>query len=167
MTELTEEYVKSLFDYADGKLYWKISPSSRAAIGDVAGRITTRGGYSCTKINKKNYPIHRLIFFWHHGYLPECIDHIDGDRFNNRIENLRMCSRAANAWNTKLRKDNKTGVKGLRYAKIKNYWFWIGTVKAYGHRLTKASKDRDVVIQWLIETRERLHGEYANHGAHQ
>lgn len=165
MTELTQEYVKSLFDYADGKLYWKVSPNSRVAIGDVAG--TTRSGYLCTKINRKNWQLHRLIFLWHHGHIPQCIDHIDCDKFNNRIENLRMCSREANAWNTKLRKDNTSGVKGLRYIKIRNGWVWMGYVGAYGKTYTKKHKDKDVVINWLIATRERLHGEYADHGVHQ
>lgn len=69
-------------------------------------------GYWCGTINKKNYRLHRLIFLYHHGDLPDVIDHIDRDRANNRIENLRLATPAQNLQNSLVRRDCISGLKG-------------------------------------------------------
>lgn len=57
--------------------------------------------------------VHRLVWFWHHGIWPAWLDHINGDRKDNRIENLRECSASENAQNKKIRADNLTKFKGV------------------------------------------------------
>jgi hypothetical protein len=100
---ITQEYLKAMFDYEDGVLYWKTKPNRRIKIGDAVGYINNRG-YLSTKIEKKTLLVHRLIFMWHHGIFPKFIDHKDRNKNNNRIDNLRSVSHAENMRN---RKDSK------------------------------------------------------------
>ena len=57
-----------------------------------------------------------LAWYFYYGKLPEenfVIDHIDGDGMNNKISNLRKCTKKQNSYNRKLNKNNKTGFKGV------------------------------------------------------
>jgi hypothetical protein len=120
--QLTQREVKRLFDYRDGQLVWRVKIAARAKIGNCAGCIT-EGGYTIIAVRKKLYFAHRLIWLWHNGYSPEnCIDHIDRDRGNNRIENLRAVSHSCNTRNSKKSKNNTSGVKGICYSRKEGKW---------------------------------------------
>lgn len=56
---------------------------------------------------------HRLVFLWHHGYLPAVVDHRDRDKKNNRIGNLRAATHTQNKHNVPKRSHNTTGAKGV------------------------------------------------------
>jgi hypothetical protein len=71
---------------------------------------------------------HRLIFLWHHGFLPERIDHIDGCSLNNKIENLRAVTQSQNLQNTNKRKTNTSGYKGVSWSKQRKCWIASITV---------------------------------------
>lgn len=64
---------------------------------------TTRGGYKMVSIVRKGkykwYPVHQIIYFWHRGRYTEGleINHIDGNKLNNNISNLEVCTRSENA----------------------------------------------------------------------
>lgn len=107
---------------------------SRFSVNLDTGKIT--GGFNaCTwvngdgyleigihgVINKKQWKItmkaHRFLLWKATGAIPEHVDHIDGDKLNNRISNLRPASTAQNARNCKLRIDNSSGYKGVSRAK--------------------------------------------------
>lgn len=60
---------------------------------------------------------HRVIWFWTWGYWPECLDHIDGNPLNNRLDNLREVTNQENQKNAKRRCDNTTGVTGVHWHK--------------------------------------------------
>jgi hypothetical protein len=120
---ITQEYLKQLFDYKDGQLYWKLQKAKRTKIGSIAGAINSDvhgQNYRIVEIDSKSYKIHRLIFMYHYGYLPSRIDHIDGNRLNNCIENLREATASENAFNSKFRKSNTSGYKNV--FKDKNKW---------------------------------------------
>lgn len=102
MSELTQKYVRSLFDYRDGELYRRKTSGGRKA-GSRAGGVNSKG-YRVMQINGKFYKAHRLIFLYHHDYVPEFLDHIDGDKSNNDILNLRGATNQENTWNSKKRK---------------------------------------------------------------
>lgn len=85
--KLTQKYVKELFDYRDGLLYWKERRGSRT-IGDEAGHVNNRYYSMYVRIDGKNVSYGRVIFLWHHGYLPVQVWHKDGNNLNNKIENL-------------------------------------------------------------------------------
>ena len=111
---LTYERVRELFDYRDdGFLIWKIRKSNNTKAGDIAG-TSNRNMYSDVMIDRKAYKAHRIIWLWHHGYMPEGdLDHINRIKHDNRIENLREVSRQCNIRNTGNQKNNKSGVKGV------------------------------------------------------
>jgi len=116
---MTPEEVKQIFLYKDGKLLWNIN-TAKTKKGTVAG--SNSRGYIEIKYKQKRYLAHRLIWCYEHGKWPSAmIDHIDGNRSNNKIQNLRDVSNAVNQHNHhSIRPDNKTGVRGVIYRQSTN-----------------------------------------------
>lgn len=86
---------------------------------------TFDGKYPKTKIGDKKYRMHQLVI----TSVPKGLvtDHINGDRFDNRTENLRICTYRENIINAARRSDNKTGYKGVIKPKRSNkYYAHIG-----------------------------------------
>ena len=116
---LTQELVRSVFDYEDGNLIRK--QGLKHLIGKVAG-YTKKTGYSLVRIGSKQYLNHRVIFLYHHGFLPKEVDHIDGNPRNNRIENLREALHEQNMKNSKNYSTNKSGIRGVSWNKRTQKW---------------------------------------------
>lgn len=121
--ELTRESLQSLFDYReDGNLIRKTTTSHNAKIGDVAGGMRPDGYYRL-HVNNKRYLLHRIIFLYHHGYLPKYLDHIDRNPSNNRIENLRPATSSQNHMNARKRdSDNSSRFKGVSFHTQNHNW---------------------------------------------
>lgn len=122
---ITQNYLKELFDYRDGELYWKKSGKGRK-IGKPAGS-ERKDGYRAIRINGKLYLTHRLIFLWHYGCLPEFLDHIDRNPSNNNITNLREATKSQNTMNQKKRKSyggkpTSSKFKGVSRHKASGKW---------------------------------------------
>ncbi len=82
-------------------------------VGDIAG-YKHKSGYLIVKVNTVSLKVHRIAWFLHYGYGAEgMIDHIDGDRCNNQISNLRVVSFKDNSKNRGNNKNNSTGAKGV------------------------------------------------------
>jgi hypothetical protein len=94
--------VNELFEYRDGKLYNKTNRASTSRKGKMVG-TKNAGGYLDVRIDKKNYRLHRLIWIMHNGDIPEkrVIDHRNGIKTDNRIENLRSVTIQENTFNSK------------------------------------------------------------------
>jgi hypothetical protein len=124
MKQPTYKVVRELFDYFEndktGYLRWKVDISDRVKTGDVAGCGT--GNYWLVRFYGVLYKLHRIIFLWHHGYLPELVDHDDRDTLNNKIDNLRDVSYQCNSRNCKIPTNNTSGVKGVYWFKIDGNW---------------------------------------------
>lgn len=122
MKKLTQERIRELFDYReDGNLVRKAAVG-RNRVGDPVGCIYEYG-YLRVKIASDLYMVHQLVWLWHHGYLPEHdVDHVDRNRLNNRIENLRETSRQCNMRNTGNRADNTSGIKGVVWYRRDGKW---------------------------------------------
>ena len=118
--ELTQDLLHELFDYKDNQLFWRTRPSNRVDISKPAGAICK--GYVRIGINGNLYLAHRLIFLMHHGYLPQEIDHIDGNRSNNAIKNLRPATNSQNQYNVRKQKNNTSGYKGVSWCKQTGKW---------------------------------------------
>jgi hypothetical protein len=158
---LSQEYLKELFDYEDGHLYWKIRTSNRVKIGQQAGTIAKRGNININHSGKK-LKAHRLIFMMHHGYLPKIIDHIDGNPLNNKIENLREATELQNHHNAAICKRNTSGIKGICWDKAKNKWLARCNFDYKPHFVGYFDKINEAKV--ALETyRSKLHGEFARH----
>lgn len=127
------------YDAETGFLLWSKSPASRICVGDRAGRKNTNG-YRYVKICGVTYLEHRLIWFYVFGEWPrQQIDHIDGDKSNNRIDNLRDVGESINKQNRRAaRVDSRTGVLGVRLNKSGKY---ETKIKAGDRRLYVGSFD--------------------------
>ena len=122
--KVTYEELHKLFHYdpATGLLIRKIPAGNRGKAGTVVGTLENTG-YLTVRIKNKNYLVHRIIWFMHHGYFPEHdLDHINRIRHDNRIENLREVSRSCNMKNSNLREDNSSKVKGVCWHKKGKKW---------------------------------------------
>ena len=112
-------------EHKDGVLYWK-KTLGRKLIGKEAGWLSK--GYVMVGINGESHPAHRIIYLMHHGYCPEYLDHIDGNRSNNKIENLRPATLNENARNCKKPSHNTSGYKGVCWDKNRNKWMAYITI---------------------------------------
>ena len=112
---ITKEFLLEIFNYdsKNGGLYWKNPSSFRVKKGDRAGCIDDLG-YRRITIKPYRYREHQLIWLIEHGFLPKLqIDHIDGNKSNNHINNLREVSNKQNSENRNFNKNNKLRVKGV------------------------------------------------------
>ena len=90
------------------------------------------------------------------------IDHINNDRSDNRIENLREANDNQNAHNQMMRPDNITGVKGVSWNNARQTW--VVRVNYMKRTYQKYIKDFELAELVAIELRNKLHGQFANHG---
>lgn len=120
---LTQEELKELLHYdpSTGVFTWR-KTMRRVRKGQVAGSIMTVG-YRGIRIKRKDYYAHRLVFLYMTGRFPkDCVDHKDGDGFNNVWSNLRDATYQCNNRNTCVSSNNKSGVKGVCWDKVTKKW---------------------------------------------
>ena len=111
------------------------------------------------KVSPFTIGTHRVVFYLTHGYMPEVVDHIDGNPSNNHPDNLRAATTMTNRWNSKTPTTNRSGIKGLHYdAKRKQ---WVAQVTAAGKLHKKTSNDKDFLVDWLTAKRAEVHKEFA------
>ena len=121
---IDKELINNLFHYCSntGILSWKVKRGS-AQVGSIAGCVRDNG-YLDVRINKKLYRVHRIIWIMMYGYMPtKDIDHLNGERADNRLCNLREVSRGDNMHNLRgATKRNKTGLLGVSRHKFRKTW---------------------------------------------
>lgn len=119
---LTQDYLKErfLYDEESGNLIWRVPPTSRKDFKGkpVSGKHTS--GYLVVNLHGFQYLVHRLIYFMNFNYWPEFIDHIDGNRTNNKLTNLRSATRRENNQNTE--RHRKGALLGIYLIKSNNTW---------------------------------------------
>jgi HNH endonuclease len=96
------EEIAEVFRYSDGRLYWRKSPSKRQPYkAEIGAGCHDAKGYLCIGFKGRKLYGHRLIWILHHGKVPDelQIDHINRDRSDNRIENLRLATGSENGQN--------------------------------------------------------------------
>jgi hypothetical protein len=152
---MTQQDIKSLpVYYKDGELYWSEVTSNRIKKDTIAGTLTEHG-YRFVSINKKRVYVHRLIFFIFNGYYPKYIDHINGDRSDNRIENLRECTNSQNSANKNKLATNKSGYKGVHF---------VRSVGKYRAQITLDSKVKHLgYYETAEQASEKYNFEFTKH----
>jgi hypothetical protein len=115
------------YDRKNGALYWRVKRSERAPIGSRAGAGDI-GGHRHVQINRNLYKEHRLAWLIVYGKWPREIDHINGNKSDNRLCNLRVATRSQNNINrVRPPRNNTSGVRGVSYSRVyKKYEVYIG-----------------------------------------
>ena len=125
MKELNIKLIKRLFDYdaESGALYWKVKLNRSIRVGNEAGTVNKYNKYRIVTIDNKKYRSHRIIWAYVYGVWPiNDIDHINHDRADNRIENLREATQKENRRNMSLDVRNKSGFTGIYWNKKTKVW---------------------------------------------
>lgn len=126
MTKPTAEYLRSILDYEPetGLFVWRVQMSNAAPkAGTFAGRRNASRGYAEIGVGGKLYRAHRLAWLHVTGHWPDShLDHVNGNRSDNRWSNLRLATRQQNNWNRGKGKNNKSGFKGVSFDRPSSKW---------------------------------------------
>jgi len=157
MLENLLESVKENLYYRDGVLYWKKTQGRKIA-HRAAGCLSK--GYVLVGLEGKLRPAHRLIYLLHHGHCPQFLDHIDGNRSNNKLENLRPATANENARNCKIPTHNTSGHKGVCWDAGRNKWMAYITINNKFKSLGRFEKIEDASEAYK-KAAVRFFGEFA------
>ena len=116
---MIKEFIEEYLEHRDGSLWWK-KGRSHCKVGKRFG--TYNNGYRQGSILGKIYREHHLVWFKYHNKFPVFLDHINGIRDDNRIENLREATDRTNAFNRPKYCVNQSGYKGVSWHKASNSW---------------------------------------------
>jgi hypothetical protein len=159
--EMRYEDFAPFFEYKDGQLIRKIS-SKRSHAGDVVGVKMTKG-YLTVGHMGKYWMAHRIVYLLKQGTCPDFIDHINGIKDDNRIENLREADISTNHYNCKTPVHNTSGAKGVH--KLKRQTGYQARINFGGKRKYLGTFPTfELADEFVSLARELLHGDFANHG---
>jgi hypothetical protein len=142
-----------------GDFVWNEKTTSCVVVGRLAGTKNVLG-YMQIRVYPRIYLSHRLAWFYVYGEWPKRIDHINRDKADNRIVNLRLATFAQNKQNVKAPRTNTSGVKGIRwYARYSKFHVQL---RANGQRYHIGYFARLEDAQAACDAARRtLHGEFA------
>lgn len=154
---ITQDIVQSLFLYDEelGVLLWRETRGGKLK-GSIAGGVGTNG-YHTVRINRILFKLHRIIWLYHYGEIPEILDHIDRNKDNNHIWNLRPCTVSENNANQNRRIDNTSGYKGVSLHKHSGLW----VAKIQGETLGYF-KTRELAAKKYKDEAKKIFGEFFN-----
>lgn len=157
---ITQERLRQLFIYKDGQLIRK--KSTKGVYAGTPLGCKSKTGYVHCSIDHKMYLLHRLIFLYHHGYMPEIVDHINQNCEDNRIENLRPADKRVNATNAGMWAHNTSGVIGVSWVDRLGKWHAYITYKGKRINLGRfKSKAKAVLVRKAAEV---IYGFDPKHG---
>jgi hypothetical protein len=137
MTSLSAERLRELLHYepATGLFFWLVVANDLVHVGDVAGHVRANG-YRLIRVDGWGYPTHRLAWLWMTGEWPKAsMDHADGDRANNRWNNLRQANKSQNGANSRRYASNTSGFKGVSRKRPSRHWRapkWLAQISVNG-----------------------------------
>lgn len=155
---VTAERLRALMQYSceTGEFTWVADRNNRNRSGTVAGRVS-RLGYVQIGIDGGRYLAHRLAYLYVYGEWPVGdLDHIDRNKLNNRISNLRLASKCENQQNRAIHKNNKSGFKGVFWHKRSGKW--VARIGANGKQYHIGTFDAaEVAYKAYCEAAAKLH----------
>lgn len=160
------------YDPETGSFRWKVRPRSHFSSqrgmsiwntkysGKVAGSLD-REGYTVIRILERHFYAHRLAWVITHGVEPPVsIDHINGDKSDNRLANLRLATSSENCRNTQTRRDNKSGHKGVSWHNGNKAW--VAKIKVHGATFHLGTfEDKQAAIDAYVQGSILHHGEFS------
>ena len=173
--EIDPAIISELLDHSavDGLLFWKfrdrkwfVSNKGFATwngkwAGKQAFTSTAVNGYKQGKMLHRQYYAHRIIWALNYGeWPPDQVDHINGKRTDNRIENLRLAVNAENARNRGSQLNNTSGYKGVSFYKSRGNWEANIQVNGKNKRIGYFNTAEDAHEAYCMAA-ERLHLEFA------
>ncbi|CAB4153969.1 putative NHN endonuclease [uncultured Caudovirales phage] len=152
----TQELLQEMFFYDGGILYRKKNCSKGRANAPIGW--VEKSGYWATSVCGTTFRLHRLVWQFHNGNCPPLLDHIDGNKNNNAIENLRLATVTQNNANRKVSKFNKLGLKGVCFERGK----YKANIKINGrtHHLGYFNNSEDAYGVYCKKAKE-IYGEFA------
>lgn len=170
MQKITQDELQRLLHYnpTSGEFTWRSRGNPKfdnKLSGKVAGTKMDKGSgkyYWKIAVNSVQYLAHQLAFLYMEGYIPDFIDHRDSDGLNNRWSNLRIATSEDNNRNRRQSSRNTSGMKGVSWDKSRNKW--VAHIMAGDKKVFKRFTCKGDAEEFIIKTREILHGEFTNHG---
>lgn len=157
MTEqkLTQESLKEWFVYDGKTLSWKDKTRETKICFNASG-------YPIIRFSNNARLVHRLVYLMVHGKIPPELDHINNDKKDYSIANLRAVTSSENKANKGAECDNRSGYKGVSWdIRFKR---WIARVQ-FKHKVYQSVgfKNAEDAYEFACLMRDMIHGEFANH----
>lgn len=163
---VTQERLKELFDYhEDGFLVRKVYVNGGHHVGEILGcEVRCARGIKRWRVCVDTWYFFNstAVWVWHNGPVPDGleIDHRDRNQLNDRIGNLRPATRSQNAYNRRMRSDNKTGYKGLQWDTKRARWLVQVSIGKKRKHLGYFKEVEDALACRAAWVKER-HGEFS------
>jgi hypothetical protein len=160
-------------DFETGALTWRLRPREafpcnwsflvwNKSYGGKPAFTSSCSGYYRGNLLNKVYAAHRVIWAMAHNEWPEVIDHVNGNKLDNRLSNLRNVSQTINCKNTRHHKHNTSGVMGVSWSNTRNKWVArVGANTAGVH--IGYFDDKESAIR-AVEAERLKRGYHENHG---
>lgn len=136
-SEAPPDILREMIRYEGGQIYWtKAYQDKRKKRFDTPAGSTTSTGYRILRVTidgvKRSFAIHRLIWWLVNDEWPLMLDHINRNRSDNRIENLRKATESENSRNRTINRNNKSGFQSVsKYRKNYRFVFSYNDLKIY------------------------------------
>ena len=148
------------YDPGTGIFSWKVHRRPQSPPGTKAGWHSGKKAQRI-ELEGQNYLVHRLAWFYIHGAWPNQIDHINGDRSDNRIVNLRPADNSQNQANMAAKSNNSTGYRGISIRGAGYVVQLYKTENGKKHKITKQFKALEDAKLFAFEQSKHLHKEYS------
>lgn len=147
------------YDPSTGIFRWKVSVSNFVRVGSQAG-VVRDDGYRAISFGERLYLAHRLAWFYFHGRWPaDMLDHVNRNRDDNRIVNLREATRGQNMQNRITSIDNVSGFKCVQKSKY-NRWTARITINGKRRRLGWFDTPEEAHAAYVMAAQQSF-GEFA------
>jgi len=164
--ELTQVNLNRLFTYdpVTGEIRHAFTKTHNAKKGDLTGCPNSVSGYLYVSIKGRQKRAHRVAWIMSNGPIPDGlhIDHINGDRADNRLVNLRLVTNHDNHKNVKMMSNNKSGVTGVYRDSSRRKW--VAEIRI-NRKTVHLGRFDDVLSAKAARAKaERKYGFHPNHG---